>query len=334
MGQSLLAMACALALLAAQAQYTVAGVQAGGEVSPTQDEVARNRAEDAYMHRVAQALGRAGDARHLAFAVLLDAAHAPRQTPGQATVWLQAALDAAGQDVQAYRLIASTKSPDAAALRAEALRRWSRLEPDNLAPLMHQKLPLPQWLEQARSATYLDSDLYGNVRWMQSALLRHPPTAQELVALNAGQPFSVEENAAVTALGISAAFAFPGYGVLTLSCKEERLSADAQQLADCRHVAQLLATRSSTLLDQALGWSLLRQLAQSEDERARAQEQRRRLDWLMHQSMRHIPRLSDVVRLLSDSSIQNERQMTERRLQQAGIALEPPPGWQLPTPPR
>lgn len=335
MRKSLVGMALALAVFAAQAQSPESGPQAGA-AGQDQAEAARHGAWNAYMRRVAKELGRAGDARHLAFAAILNGTESsvPPGTavPGQAQAWLQAALDAAGREVQAYRLIASAKSPNADALRAEAVRRWSGLEPGNLAPLMYREMPAAQLLQQARSATYSDMALYQDMRWMKSALLRHPPTRQEWAAIGDGTPFSVEEHAAVTAMGISAAFAFPNYLTLTRACKADLLSADAQGLADCRHVAGLLTTRSSTLLDRGVGLALWRRLAQTETERAWALEQRRSLDWLMHQAGRNMPKTEDWLRLLSDPTIENEQQLVERTLRQAGIALEPPEGWQLPVP--
>lgn len=335
MRKSLAGIALALAAFAAQGQAEPPSVEPSGAVARDRAEAARNGAWNAYMRRVAQELGRAGDARHLAFAAILggpDASPQQRHSPGQAQAWAQAALDAGGQDVQAYRLITATKSRLTGTVRAEAVLRWSRLEPGNLAPLMYQDLPASQLLERARSATHSDMGLYEDVRWMQSALLRHRPTAQELAALDDGQAFSVQENAAVTAMGISAAFVFPNYMALTRTCKAELLSDDVQRLADCRHVAGLLTARSSTVLDQAVGLALWRQLAQTEDERAWALEQRRHFDWRMDQSGRHMPDMAQWMRLLFDPSVANEQQMHERILLQAGIPAEPPAGWQRPVP--
>lgn len=336
MRKSLAGMALALAAFAAQGQAEPPSVKPSAAAAEDQAEAARNRAWDAYMRRVAQELGRAGDARHLAFAAILGGPDAalPRHGhgPGQAQAWAQAALDAGGQNVQAYRLIVATKSSETAAVRAEAVLRWSRLEPGNLAPLMYQDLPASQLLERARSATHSDMGMYEDVRWMQSALLRHRPTAQELAALNDGLAFSVEENAAVAAMGISAAFVFPNYLTLTRACKAELLSEDGQRLADCRHVAGLLAARSSTVLDQGVGLALWRQLAQTEAERAWALEQRRHFDWRMDQWSRNMPDTAQWIRLQFDPSVGNEQQMQDRILQQAGIPAQPPQGWQRPVP--
>lgn len=330
MRTSWIAVALALTVFAAQGQQAQPVAQAGA-AGQDRTEAARNEADASYMRRVAQELGRSGDARYLAFAAIVGGSGSS-VPPGQAQAWVQAALDAGAQDVQAYRLIVATKARETAALRAEAVRRWSRLEPGNLAPLMYAELSAPQLLERARSATHSDMGMYADVRWMQSALLRHRPTAQEWAALSNGLPFSVEENAAVVAMGLSAAWVFPNYLTLTRTCKAELLSADAQRLADCRHVAGLLTARSTTMLDQGVGLALWRQLAQTEDERAWALEQRRHFDWRMHQSSLHMPDTAVWMRLLFDPSVENEPQMLDRILQQAGIPAAPPAGWQRPVP--
>jgi hypothetical protein len=65
--------------------------------------------------------------------------------------------------------------------------------------------------------------MYDGVRWMQSALLRHPPTAQELQALGGSPNYRLEEGAVITAIGIWTAFPLTGYKALLDTCKPEAM---------------------------------------------------------------------------------------------------------------
>lgn len=305
--------------------------------TPERDESARKSAWDAYLHRVAAQLARSGSGRDLAFAAILVHLPPRDQSAGnQARSWAQAALEQAGQDALAYQLLAS-KTPEAESeLRAEAARRWLALEPRNLSALMQQAQGAQELLAAARDSRYADMHMYEGVRWMQSVLLRHLPTSRELQALDDNQPYTAEEGAAITAIGIWAAFALPGYRTLLDACKPEALAEAPTREADCRHVAHVLVERSSTLLDQGIGLGMQRRLARTPDERAAAQARRRQLDWLVHESapLGMQDGATRFVRLLADPSIHNEQQLMERLLKDAGRPLHPPPGWKLPVPKR
>lgn len=304
---------------------------------PEPDASARKSAWDAYLHRVAAQLARSGSGRDLAFAAILVHLPPRDQSAGNpAGSWAQAALERAGQDALAYQLLAS-KTPEAdSELRAEAARRWLALEPHNLSALMQQSQGAQELLVAARDSRYADMHVYEGVRWMQSVILRHLPTAQELQALDDNPSYSAEEGAAITAMGIWAAFALPGYRTLLDACKPEALAQAPTRESDCRHVAHVLVERSSSLLDQGIGLGMQRRLARTPAERAAAQARRRQLDWLMHESapLGMQSGGTPFVRLLADPSIHSEQQLMERLLKDAGRPLQPPPGWKLPVPKR
>ncbi len=144
-------------------------------------EQARIAAHRAQASRLAQALAKAGGARELAFAALLqepmmttgavmDADAAPsRRAPAdaQATAWLRVAQAKAGNDVLAHQLVIAATTDDA--VRDAAARRWQAAEPDNLVPLLSLGLPAEALLAQAARATEADVHLYDGVRWMRSA---------------------------------------------------------------------------------------------------------------------------------------------------------------------
>ncbi len=306
--------------------------------TPEPDESARESAWDAYLHRVAAQLAGSGSGRDLAFAAILINLSVPpflqEDADSRAPQWRQAALERAGQDVLAYQLLAARAPEREGELRSQAARRWLALEPSNLTALMWQALGPQELLTAARDSRYADLHMYEGVRWMQSVLLKHPPTAEELQAFGGGQPYRPEEGAAITAMGIWAAFELPGYRTLIDACKPEKRGDAPARDADCLHVAHLMTERSSTVLDEAFGLAIRRWLASTPAERAAVQSRRRQLDWLMHKSNPlSIQAGGDpFVRLLSDSSIHSEQQLLERMLKDAGRPLQPPPGWKLPVP--
>jgi hypothetical protein len=306
--------------------------------TPEPDESAQESAWDAYLRRVAEQLARSGSGRDLAFAAILTRLP-PTSSPKEGAAirsqaWSQAALERAGQDALAYQLLAAKTPLEEGALRDAASRRWLALEPGNFSALMQQPLGPQELLVAARESRYADMHMYEGVRWMQSAILRHPPTARELQAFGGSPAYRPEEGAVITAIGIWAAFALPGYKTLLDACKPEKLGDAPTREADCRHIAHLLVERSSSLLDQGVGLAVQRWLARTPAERAAVQARRRQLDWLMHASapLSMQDGGARFVRLLSDPSIHSEQQLLERMLKDAGRPLQPPAGWKLPVP--
>ena len=297
--------------------------------APESDESAQESAWDAYLYRVAAQLARSGTGRDLAFAaILIDLSPRGKSAAGQAQGWRRAALERAGPDALVYQLLAFKTPEDEGAQRAEAARGWLALEPHNFSALMQQALGPEALLVAARESRYADMHMYEGVRWMQSAILRHLPTAQERQALG-GPPHRAEEGAATTATGIWAAFALPGYKTLLDACRPETLGDAPTREADCRHVAHLLVERSSTVLDQGVGLAVQRRLARTPAGRAEALARRRQLDWLMRESapLAMQDGGAPFVRLLADPSIHSEQQLLERLLKEAGRPLAPPAGW-------
>src|SRR5690606_9380576 len=126
-------------------------------------------------------------------------------------------------------------------------------------------------LAQARDATRADARMYEGVRWIMSAYQRHPPTTAEQAALAGGAPFHADEAAAITAMGLWAAVAMPGYATLVDACDANMLRAAPARRDDCRHAAGLLADRSGSIADEQAGLIMLRALASTPAERADVQ---------------------------------------------------------------
>lgn len=345
MTRLLLAAACAFALLVpaahAQAPYSRFDEDPAPQVGDDGVQIAWR----SWSQRSAAALAATGQARELAFAAILrgvadadprppdsDAPSQPVPDDPQSAAWRRDAAVRAGDDVLANVLIAYA-SDDAGRLRAA--QRWLGNDPQNLAPLLMRGGSMDALLSDARTATRFDLHMLEQVRWMQSALLRTPPTAQERAALADAGEFVPDEHAAIAAMGVWAAVAIPGLQPLMQACDASRLRTDAGRAADCRHVATVMSDSSDTRLGEIAGLALLERAAATPTERAQVQARRRSLDWQMFEWGRvtsTLPRdgAGQFVRLLADPSIRSEGDLVTRALQEAGIAPEPPPGWQPP----
>jgi hypothetical protein len=306
-------------------------------------------ATQAYRARIAAAMAASGDVREQALAELLrqpataqvsspagDAPSRPVPRDAAADARLRAVAARAGGDRLANQLLIAAAGDPASPVRIEAARRWQVADPGNLAALLHTGAPVDALLAEARRATHASTRMYEAVRWIADAFLRHPLTAAERAALSGGDAYHEEEAAAVSAMALWATSMAPALDGLLAACRGTALRAAPTRSADCRHVADLLADRSDSVLERMIGLSLLRELATGSAERAAIDGQRRDMDWQMLQwgrVARQQPRdgAAQFVRLLRDDSIQSELQLVQRVLQEAGVPLEPPAGW---TPPR
>ena len=305
-------------------------------------------AMEAYQARIAVAMASSADARERAFAELLrrpstsagqmPSGDAPsRALPADAATEtrLRAIAQRAGNDRLANQLLVAAISDPASTIRSEAARRWQASDPGNLIPLLSAGLATDTILIEARRATAASAHMYEVIRWMASVYRRHPLNAAEVAALSAGDVYHADEGAALAAMALWSATAMPSHRGLIDACRGNALRATPTRTADCRHVATVLAAHSDSVLDRMVGLSMQRELADGNAERTVIDAQRRTMDWQMMQWGRiaqQQPRdgAEQFVRLLRDDSIQTERQLAERVLQEAGVPLEPPAGWSPP----
>lgn len=326
-----------------------------GEEGMTPEEAAQRQAvQDAtqgYYARVATELSAGGKARDLALAATLlqiatlappqegpvagDAPSRPSPQDPHIDEWRRLASTRAGKDVLVDALLMQADTPGNTQRRDQSAEHWRRLEPDNLAPLLFAAAPAADLIAAARTSSRLDLHMYEQVRWMQSALQAHPPRAAERAILSGGEELPLGETAAMTAMGIWAAVGIPSLQAVTTACRGDALSSTPTRREDCRHVAQVMADASDTRLGTILGIALLKNTAATSEQRADADARRRRIDWQMLQWGRiasEQPRdgSEQFARLLLDPSIHREQDLIERVLTDAGVALDPPAGWQPP----
>jgi len=345
MTRALLAAACAFAMFVPLAQAQVPYSRFDETPVAQQPDSASQAAWRSWTQRSAAALAASGQPRELAFAAVLrgladanpelpdtDAPSRPSAVDAQATAWRRDAAARAGDDVLANALLAHGADE---ATRLRAAQRWLGNDPQNLAPLLVRGGGTDALLADARVATRFDLGMLEQVRWMQAALLRTPPTPTERAAFAEAGEFVPAEHAAITAMGLWAAVAIPGLEPLMQGCDADRLRADAARARDCRHIAGIMADTSDTQLGEMLGLALLERLATTQAERIQVQARRRTFDWRMFEWGRAnaaLPRdgAGQFVRFLADPSIRTEADLITRALQEAGRPLEPPAGWQPP----
>lgn len=324
----------AAASLATQAQ------ERPDQAVPDAQAIAAERVARNYHQRIAAQIAGSGQARDLALAAVLRelAVADPRdrsQADGQAGAWRSAAAGQAGADALANALLMMGSGASDDTVREQAAQRWAQAEPDNIAPLLFQGDGVETLLAGARGYTRFDLHMYDQVRWIQSKLVQHAPTANEQAVMFGAEAAPVEEHAAISAMAIWAAVAIPSLQELVQACEGPALRATSTRRDDCEYLARILVGASDSSLGRMLGIDMLARMAGNASERAEAQALRRRMDWQMLEWGRisaQQPRegAPQFVRLLADPSVRTEHDLIERILTGAGVPLDPPAGWQPP----
>lgn len=316
---------------------------------PTPEQAAHMRESQrgiaAYHARIASQLAASGKPRELAFAATLQrfadevqgsttATTTASPASAQETQWLREAAAKAGDDVIAWTLLLQ----DDASSHRNAAAHWQALEPGNLAAWIAGDAASEALFDAVRRTTYYDGHMYPRVRWMAGTLRAHPPTAEEAKWLMAGDrpdapPFDLEEFSAMAAFGIDMAVAMPALMPLTDGCRDEALQVTATRRDTCRHVAGLLLDKPRSLQAESIGIALLGELARNPAEQAAVAERRRQFDWRMQQFMQLMmkdaePDNAAFLRLFNNPDIDNEIELTERLLREAGVPLQPPADWE------
>lgn len=335
-GRLALVLAFALAALAPSlhAQQPPAQAQPIDAQAVAAERVWRN-----YQQRIAVLLAESGQPRELALAAVLrdmTANDPDGRLPEDAvsSAWRQSATQNAGADVIANSML-MMGTEAGAALREQAARRWAQAEPDNIAPRLLLEDGADIVFAEARSLRRFDLHMYDQVRWIQSALLRHPPSAAERAVMFGNDGGTIEEYAAISASALWAAVAIPSLQPFSQGCEDGALRSTPTRAADCAHLARVLVDHSDSSLGRMLGIDMLAGMAGNASEHAEVQALQRRMDWQMLEWGRiaaEQPRdgAPQFARLLGDPGVQTEQDLVERILAEAGVPLDPPAGWQPP----
>jgi hypothetical protein len=293
------------------------------------------------MLTVAATVARQGDPQALAVAAMLrDAAlsgagPAGSETPAPANrmddtvrAWLDEAERRAPDDLIGLLFAVYLERHDESRRQA-LIARWRRLEPRNLAPVLHATLPEPVLFEQAQTTDVFDSHYDDMLRTIVLRLSRASSDAQSrLFAAQPGIPRAEQEMA--MAIALWSAVAQPAFQRVAASCRAQAMA--GLRRGQCRWVAQVLMERSDILVAESVGADMAARLAATPAEGARAIAHRREGEWLT-------ARLGDAYRddergfvvryrqvLFAVPQI-TERAMMRRLVAEAGYPPTPPPGW-------
>jgi hypothetical protein len=342
---------CLLALLFAGTAHAQVPLPDDEEAMTPEQAAQMQAAEDAaqsYYSRIATDLAASGKSRELALAATLlqfatppppsddamvdDTPSQPSPRDPRADTWRRLASARAGKDVLVNALLMQA---DDSHVGRQAAERWRQLEPDNLAPLLFRGSSADGLLAATSSTSRFDLHMYAQVRWIQSALQAHPPSAAERAILFGGEDVALEDASALAAMGIWSAVALPSLRTLVDACRGTASATGPTQHEECRHVAQVMADASDTSLGRSIGIRLLELTASTPGQQDDAATRRRRIDWQMQQwaqlsGKQPLGGAHQLGQLLRDPAVGTEQDLVERILGEAGIPLDPPVGWQSP----
>jgi hypothetical protein len=196
--------------------------------------------------------------------------------------WLGYARQHGGNDPLVQMVLGSqvTRSIGRKQMEHEALARLKSLEPDNAyAWLLAMALEAEgsdatlAALRQAGRATRYD-DHWRELERELYQLAKHWPRSPREKAMLGEQAVTADADF-VHARGIMSALWMPGFQRLVETCK----APTADVLADCRHVATLLAADDRNLVEHGVGIAMLKRLETDPQRVAALEEQSRVMRW-------------------------------------------------------
>lgn len=304
----------------------------------------------AYLWRLADRLGRNGGPREFALAAHVRAMAGVRDlriVGGLRLIdvktqrWLNDA-ERLGSDDPVVQLLLLNRfsASDPIDRRRDAVRRWREIDSDNLAPLLVggadlDALPIDETLAFASSALRADFYFDDIVRPLVQAVSEEPPPASLLATVAVRDPSVPEAFGAEIGAAIWSASAAFAYAPLTRACRGDALDAAPRRRAQCRHVAMLLADRADTVAARGVGAALRLRTYADENELRQAAIAYRRHYWRLQQraslaQRNPVDEARTFARMLLDDRDITEAELAERMVIDAGLPLEPPPGWTAP----
>lgn len=312
----------------------------------------RDLTQRAYLWRLAERLGDNGGPREFALAAHVRAMAGVRDfrlvgglrlIDAKTQRWLDDAERMGRNDpVVQLLLMRRFSAADPVDRRLDAIRRWREIDSDNLAPLLanisaYDGSTIDESLASARSTMRADFYFDDIVRPLIQAVRDEPPPAALLATMSSLQidaPEALGAEIGSTIWSVSADIAF---APLTRACRDDALNATLRRRADCRHAARVLSDESDTLLARGIGRVMRMRTAAGDRELRDAAIAYRRHHWILQQRAA-LARRDPVdearmfARMLLDDTDLTEVELVERMLLDAGVRLEPTPGWAAPLP--
>ena len=294
------------------------------------------------MRALADALAKAGDAEALALAALfrtsglppVDGAGtdegrkaAPKPDP-KVRDWLDTAERQAPDDVVALVVAIHLERFDEARRQA-LIARWRALEPDNLVPLLHARLPEAALLDATASTSVYDSHYDDFLRAVFTNLAR--PTVRPRLRLPVPADMPPEEVLAGQASNIWYSISEPSLDQISKPCLIQPLAEERQ--VQCRRLAGVLALHSDSALSEVLGLGMTKRFAKTPSEVRDIEERKRTLRWITacsSASYERDPRthMKRYAKIVTSFDAFTEQSMMRRLALEAGYSPTPPPGWQ------
>lgn len=307
----------------------------------------RDLTQRAYLWRLAERLGHNGGPREFALAAHVRAMAGVRDfrlvgglrlIDAKTQRWLDDA-ERMGRDDPVVQILLMHRfsAADPVDRRLDAIRRWRDIDSDNLAPLLanisaYDGSTIDESLASARSTIRADFYFDDIVRPLIQAVRDEPPPAALLATMSSLEidaPDALGAEIGSTIWSVSANVAF---APLTRACRDEALNATPRRRADCRHAARVLSDDADTLLARGIGLSMRMRTAVGERELRDAAIAYRRHHWVLQQRAT-LTRRDPVdearmfARMLLENTDLTEVELVERMLIDAGVRLEPTPGW-------
>lgn len=333
---------------AAACQYDDSAARAWEADSPGR----RDLSQRAYLWRLAERLGQNGGPREFALAAHVRAMAGARDLrivgglrliDAKTQRWLEDA-ERMGRDDPVVQILLMRRfsAADPVDRRRNAILRWRDIDSDNLAPLLAGgssdiALPIDQLLASARSTLRADFYFDDIVRPMIQAVRDEPPPAALLATMSSLNVDAPEAFGAELGATIWSASADVAWAPLTNACRGEAFDATPRRRADCRHVAAVLSDHSDTLLARGIGLNMRMRASANESELREAAIAYRRHHWRVQQRMilaqrDPVDEARMFARMLLDDTDLTEVELVQRMLVDAGLRLEPVPGWAAPPP--
>lgn len=304
----------------------------------------RARTSREYHARLADRLAEDGGARNLAIAAqlramslsgaLFDNGESLPEIEEDARIssWVAQATRE-GQDDGLVLMLLNRRLSTSDDARLAALRtQWQRIDPGNFMPAMSAAEALAPGLDRlpelAREFSKFNVHFVEQLRVVVDAFERHPPSPDQASILLEGEVSTLRRYAATVGVFM---IEFPRFTDAMEACRGDALTRTRERRQDCRHLGELFADRSDTLIAHAIGLAILVRSAEDDTAREALEARRRRTQWQMGQwqmlSLEPPTAEAEDAAARALSTATSEVDLMHTGLKDHGIELTPPPCW-------